>query len=57
MNEDRWDIHFVVKSLDIRYTMLVPLLAKMGVEVYRDDRGCEWISKAEFRAYLNESVR
>lgn len=49
---DRWELWMVVKSLDLKYSSVVPLLQGLGITIYRDDNGAEYISKDQFKHLL-----
>lgn len=45
----RWPLWQVVKSFDLAYHRVVPMLEAFGITIHRTETGQEYISKPEFR--------
>lgn len=50
--QDKWELRWITKSLDIPRHRLIPLLDKMNVKIYDRDSGDPYVSKQDFRTKL-----
>lgn len=50
---DRWYLWMIVKSWDMPYHDVVPLLDRLGIEVHQEPNGKQYVFKSDFRVFLD----